>query len=99
MGRMVGNAGSQDKTSHSLKGDQKVQTSSCKKNHGDVMYNMVTGANNNRIAYQEVAKRVDLKSSCHKKKRFVTMYGDKLNQTSAGDHSTVYPNHYAVQQN
>lgn len=30
MGRTVGNAGSQDKTSHSLKGDQKVQTSSCK---------------------------------------------------------------------
>ena len=54
-------------------GHQKVQTSRYKINvtcHGDVMYSMVTITNNNCISYFKVAKRVDLKSSNHKKINF-----------------------------
>lgn len=45
-------------------GVQKVQNSSYNITHGDVTCNMVTIVNNAE-AYLEVARRVDLKSSCH----------------------------------
>ena len=50
-----------------------VQTSSYKISHGDVMYNMVTLVNNTVLC---ICKRKDLKRSHHRKKYFVTMYGD-----------------------
>ena len=43
--------------------------------HGDVKYFMVTIVNNT-IAYLKVAKRVNLKSSHHKKKKSVAMLMD-----------------------
>ena len=40
------------------------------------MYSMVTIINNTVFLYLKVAETVDLKSSLHKKKNFVTVWGD-----------------------
>ena len=55
-------------------GGQKAQISSYKTSLGDVMYILVTIVNN--IVHLNVAKRVDFKSSHHKKNNFVTIYGE-----------------------
>ena len=56
-------------------GGQKVQTSSYQIHKSwDVTYSVVTLVDN--IVYLKFIKGVDLKSSHHKKKKFVTMCGD-----------------------
>ena len=50
-------------------GGQKVQTLSFKISHEDVIYSIGTIINNS-ILHMKVAKRIDLKSSHHKKKKF-----------------------------
>ena len=44
--------------------------------HRDVMYSILTIVNA-IIVYLKVAKRVELKSSHHKKKTFLTIWGDR----------------------
>lgn len=48
-------------------GSQKVQTLSYKISHEDVIYSIGTIINNS-ILHMKVAKRIDLKSSHHRKK-------------------------------
>ena len=52
-------------------GSHKIQASII--SPGDIMYSMVTIVNNTIFLYLKVAETVDLKSSLHKKKKFVTV--------------------------
>ena len=59
-----------------VEGHQKVQTTRYIINESwNVIYSMGTIVYN-AILYLKVARRIDLKSSHHKKKEFVTMCGD-----------------------
>ena len=57
--------------------DQKYKHPALKwKRHGNVMYSMVTVINK-IIAYLKLAKRINLKSPYHRKKKFIRIYSDR----------------------
>ena len=68
-------------------GGQKVQTSRYM-SHRDVMYGMVTTVNHTVLHYLKVPKRVDFKSSHHKK--------NYCNNCMLMDVNKTYCNHFAI---